>query len=339
MATMAELKRAYLISGGDEATIDRWRKRVRSRVGEEGAQASLEILKGDRLTPDAAAEAICALTLATGRRYVIADGVERWSDADVKHVEPALASVPADTVVIFIASGDAPKRLVKAVEGSGGEAHSFAGPKGGGYPRWLVEQARELGFELERDAAELLVTRAPRDDRGKLRQQALLRELEKLSVFAGPDGQVDLEAVESLSSSAVEARTYELGDAVIEGDAERALRIAESLQVRGEDMMHILFALLRQLRTAHRAWAMVTAGQSVNEIQSALRVPPFVARRIAGQVRGVDGERLELAIELLADLDYAIRGAGTLDAQSTLILTLTEATGAVGERAQATSSL
>ena len=71
---------------------------------------------------------------------------------------------------------------------------------------------------------------------------------------------------------------------------------------------------------------MITAGKSVKEIQSALRVPPFVARRIVGQVRDVEGRRLEHAIELLADLDYAIRGAGTLDAQSALTMTLVEAT-------------
>ena len=323
---MAELKPSYLISGGDEARIARWRKRIRARVEEEGTSASLEVLTEDNASPDAAVEAISALTLETGCRYVLVEGVERWSEADAKRVEPALAAIPPETVVILLASGEAPKRIVKAVESNGGESHSFAGPKGAGYPRWLAEQASELGFELDRDAAELLVAHAPRDERGRIRQQALLRELEKLSTFAGEERRIDLEAVEALSSSAADTRAYELGDAVIEGDGERALRIAETLEARGEDMMHIVFALLRQLRTAHRAWAMIAAGKPAKEIQAALRVPPFVARRIVGQVRDVEGRRLERAIELLADLDYTIRGAGTLDAQSALTLMLAEAT-------------
>ena len=65
---------------------------------------------------------------------------------------------------------------------------------------------------------------------------------------------------------------------------------------------------------------MSASGKSTNEIQSALRVPPFVAKRIVAQVRRADGERLERALIVLADLDYAVRGAGNLDSDSALTL-------------------
>jgi DNA polymerase-3 subunit delta len=320
---VAELKPAYLISGADEIRIDAWRTRLRARVKEEGSLATLEVLGGERLSGAEAANAMLSLTLSAGRRYILTDGVERWGETDVKEVEKALAALPPEAVVVLVANGEAPSRLVKTVEKHGGESHVYAGPKPAAYPRWLAERAKDLGFELDGDGAQMLVARVGPN------QKRLMRELEKLAVFAGPERSVDLDAVEALASPAVETKAYELADAVVEGDSERALRLAESLQARGEDMMHILFALLRQLRNCHRAWAMVSAGKSVKDIQGALRVPNFVARRLAQQARDVDGERLERALDLLADLDYAIRGAGTLDARSALTVTLAMATSDV----------
>jgi DNA polymerase-3 subunit delta len=326
---MAELKPAYLIHGDDEGKIDAWRARVRARAQEEET-ATLEVLRDERLTGEAAAEAITALTLSTGRRYVLADGVQRWKAGDVKEVVSALANLPAETVVVFIALGEPPKGLAKAVEACGGEVHEYAAPAPRAYAAWTRERASELGLELDKDAVEALLSRVPRGDKNRPRQQTIIRELEKLSIFAGEDAGVDADAVASLTSSAVDAQMYELGDAVVDGDRERALALAEKLRSQGEDMMYILFALLRQIRNAHCAWAMMNSGQSVGNVQSALRVPGFVAKRIVSQVKNLDGERFERALDLLAELDWEIRGGGQRDQDSALTLMLAGA-GSAGE--------
>jgi DNA polymerase-3 subunit delta len=322
---VSELKPAYLVWGDDEAKLESWRRRLRSRAQAEGPSAALEVLKDEKLTGEATAQALSALTLSVGRHYVLADGVERWKERDVEPVRAALAALTPDTVVVFIAAGKPPARLVEAVKKYGGEVHACEAPKGAAYPRWVIERGRELELNLTKDAAQALVERIGHN------QQRLLRELEKLSAFAGApgDGQdggrVGFDVVEALTSSAVEARTYELADAVIEGDGARALQLAEELRARGEDMMHILFTLLRALRNCHRGWVLTAAGRSVSDVQSDLRVPPFVARRIVAQARRADAERIERVIDLLAELDYAIRGAGPLDPESALTLTLVQA--------------
>ena len=220
-----------------------------------------------------------------------------------------------------MANGKAPAGLARVIEKCGGEVRTYEAPRGAAYAGWVSERGRELGLSVSREAARALVERIGSN------QQRLLRELEKLATFAGEGASVGPEEVEALSVPAVEARVYELADALVEGDSERALLVAEELRTRGEDMMHILFALLRQLRNCQRACSMVAAGKSLREVQAELRVPQFVARRLVAQARGVDPERLERALDLLADLDYAIRGAGNLDADTALTLTLARAAG------------
>jgi DNA polymerase-3 subunit delta len=322
---VAELKPAYLIWGDDEIRLDAWRRRLRVRVADEGSTAELEVLRDERVSGAVVAGEISALTLAVGRRYVLADGVERWKDRDVKDVAAALAAIPAGTVIVLIAGGKPPAGLAKAVEKAGGEVHACEAPRPAAYPTWASERARELGLSLDRDAAQALVERVGHDEQRRLRQRRLLRELEKLAIFAGGERELGIEDVDALTVSAVDARVYELADAVIERDPERALRIAEDLRGRGEDIMHILFALLRQLRQCRRAWALVSSGKSLRDVQSELRVPQFAARRIVDQARRADSDQLEHALDVLADLDYAIRGAGQLDVDSALTIALTHA--------------
>jgi len=320
---MADLKPAYLVHGDDEVKLDSWRVRLRARAAREGSDATLEILAGDQLTPAAFAQATGALTLGLGLRYLLADGVERWKEKELGPVLEAVRALPADTIVLMVGTGKvsrktgpAPESLAKAVRAIGGEVQVCEAPRANRLPAWVVEQGRELDLIVSEDAAHALVERVGAD------QRRLVRELEKLACYGPEGGRVDRDAVEALTVSDVEARAYELGDALIDGDRERALLLGEDLRERGAEMMHIVFAILRQLRQARKAAAMLERGASTQELASALRVPPFVAKQIAAQAGRADAARLERALERLADLDYAVRGGTNLDAGTGLTLTL-----------------
>jgi DNA polymerase-3 subunit delta len=326
---VAELKPCYLIWGDDEVMLDAWRARVRARAEEEALSASLEVLRGERLSGDEVASSMATLTLSAGRRYLLADGVERWREADVKAVAAALESIPPETVLVLVAAGKAPAALVKAVERAGGDVHECEAPNAARYPGWVVERARRIGIEIDRDAAKALVTRVGYDEDRKARLQRVVRELEKLQLFVGAGARIDVDAVEQLTASDVDTRVFDLADAIIEQDPERALRFAEELRSLDVDMMHILFALLRQLRNCRQASAMLAGGKSAKDLQAELRVPPWVAKRIVAQARNAELEQLERALWLLAELDYEIRGGGNLDADSALTLTVARAAGAL----------
>ena len=320
---MADLKPAYLVHGDDEVKLDSWRGRLRARAAREGSDATLDVLAGDELTPGAFAQATGALTLGLGRRYLLADGVERWKEKELSPVVEALKALPPDTVVLMVGTGKvsrkagpAPESLAKAVRAIGGEVQVCEAPRPARLPAWVVEQGRELNLVVSEDAAHALVERVGAD------QRRFVRELEKLACYEPEGGRVDREAVEALTVSDIEARAYELGDALIDGDRERALLLAEDLRERGAEMMHIVFALLRQLRQARKAAAMLERGASTQELASALRVPPFVAKQIATRAGRADPARLEQALERLADIDYAVRVGANVDAGTRLTLTL-----------------
>jgi DNA polymerase III subunit delta len=161
---MADLKPAYLVHGDDEVKLDSWRARLRARVATEGSDGSLEVLAGDRLTPGAFAEATSALTLGLGRRYLLADGVERWKEKELPPVIEALKALPPDTIVLMLGTGKvsrgagpAPEALAKAVRAIGGEVQVCAAPRPAKLPAWVAEHGREHGLVVSDDAAHALV--------------------------------------------------------------------------------------------------------------------------------------------------------------------------------------
>src|SRR5256885_2502853 len=159
----SRMKPAYLITGSDEAKIDAARGRLRARAEAEAGAAALQAFdpRDGRGAPDAEAllAAIPALALGTERRFLLADHVERWSEADRKTVVAALASLPDDLTLGLIAGGKARAGLGKAVGEAGGETLSFEAPRQRDLPAHLVKEARQAGFGLEPAAARLLVER------------------------------------------------------------------------------------------------------------------------------------------------------------------------------------
>ena len=101
---MPSFKAAYLIHGDDHGRIAERRTRLRAMAEVASGTAGVEVFEDDGCTTEAVIGALSAMTFAIGRRFVIADGVERWKDAEAEQVAAALAGVdPESLTVAFFA--------------------------------------------------------------------------------------------------------------------------------------------------------------------------------------------------------------------------------------------
>src|SRR6478672_8709462 len=127
------MRSLYLIAGTDGAKIDATRARLRARAERDGGVAALEVFEPSegRGAPDheALLAGIPAMSLTETRRYLLADGVERWRDKQLDAVVAALETLPPDLTMVLIARAKAPPKLSKAVKAAGGEIHEFEAPR------------------------------------------------------------------------------------------------------------------------------------------------------------------------------------------------------------------
>jgi DNA polymerase-3 subunit delta len=325
----AEIKPAYLISGSDEAKIARTRARLRARAEREGGAGALELFEAaeGRRAPDAEAllGSLTAISLIAARRYMLVDGVEAWGKKDIERVAEALGALPPATTVALVARGKPPAPLAKAVKAAGGEHLRFEAPKERELPKQLVADAAELGFELDLDAARLLVERlGPRPLR-------LRNELERLLLWAGEGGQVGREQLEAIIADTSEEAIWSLADALVEGDEAEVTAISERLVAQGEALPRVIYALAPRLRQALRATRELEAGRPPKEVAGGLSMHPYAARIMVSKVKGRSPEDLDAAIRALADLELWSRGGSDYDERVALTVALRRALEPAGD--------
>jgi DNA polymerase III subunit delta len=302
-------KPAYLIHGDDHGRIAERRRRLRALAEDESGTQGIEVFEGETATPEAVANALNALTFALGRRFIVVDGVERWTDKQLDPLEAALTDIPPDTTVAFFAREDgrikAPPKLHDAVERAGGDIAAEQSVKPWELPKWVIARARELGLQIEPGTARALIAHVGD------RQQRLIRELEKLAVYAGQGARVDTAMVEELTAPSAEHKAWSLADAIVAGDAEAATALYLTLRSQGERLPGLLYWMTQRVRTAHEIATALEAGEPASQVKRRLRMPSKAADRLIADAGRSGSDSLQRTIEQLADLELASRGGGS----------------------------
>jgi DNA polymerase III subunit delta len=319
---VADLKPVYLVCGDDDAKIDAWRARLRRRAEEENGPGGLETFDARVSEPAEVVTALASLTFDPGIRYLLVDGADAWKAGQLGPLETALADGPPDTVLVLLVRGKPLKTLRDAVEKAGGDVADCAAPKPWELPKWAVERGRELGLQLDGEAAKELVARAGPS------QQRLSRELEKLAIALHPAASAGAEDVEELTAGDAAPQAYELADALVAGDLRATLSLAEELEAHGERAQKLVFPVVRRLREVHRAVALIESGMPEQKVAGALGGPPWLAKKTIARARKADRATLEHALEVFSELEVGLRGGGDLqlDEDTAFSLALARAT-------------
>lgn len=327
-----ELSPAYLIAGTDAAKIDAALARLRARAESEGGPGALQVFDAQpQGGPDAEAlvAAVPAMTLTPGRRFLLADGVERWTAKQAAPVAEALADLPPDLTLVLSAREEppkvrAPKALADAVRKAGGEVLEFAAPKARQLPAWLVAEAGRRGFSLDADAARLLVERM---GEGTVR---LTTELDRLAVWAGDGGRVECDDLEAMVADTSEEASWTLADSLLDRSPAGALASAERLTGQGEALTPMIYTAAKRLREAHRALGELERGRSPKEVEAGMPMHPYAAKMLLRRVQGGSLDELRAATCAIADLEWWTRGGSDYPDDVALTLALRRAAGARG---------
>jgi DNA polymerase III subunit delta len=305
---MATFKSAYLIHGDDHGRIGERRNRLRALAESESGTGGVEVLEGDGATPELAAAALNAMTFSFGRRFIIVDGAERFKEKELDPLEAAMAEMPPDTTVAYFAREEgrfkAPKRLHEAVKRAGGDISVQANVKPWELPKWVIARARELGIQIEPDAARALVGHVGE------RQQRLLRELEKLALGCGAGATIDVTQVQELTAPSAERKAWTLADSLLGADRAQAVALFLELRSQGERVPGLIYWMSQRVRTAHEVATALESGTPASSLKRQLRMPSRAADRLIADAGRAGSERLRRATAEIADLELASRGGG-----------------------------
>jgi len=209
------------------------------------------------------------------------------------------------TVLVLVSSGiDGRSRLVTAAKKTGLVEKFEPLKKDEDAVAFVLEQAARTQTRIDRATANALVQlvgTGPSD---------LVHALERASLHAGAGQPVTQDDLDAVVSHTREAVIFELTDAVGMGDGPRALAVLahlfhESSQPEIGQANAVLGMLIRQMRLV---FAARMAGEGHGSIEEITGVPPFVARKLAGQARRFDEARLRRAYAALCRFDRDLKG-------------------------------
>jgi DNA polymerase-3 subunit delta len=293
---------------GDDAGLIRFRAEALVRAVAGALDDPFRVVELDRDETAGLADAAASLSLTGGRRVVRLREVT--DAAGTAAVQGLLASAAPGLVVIEGGSLATRAKLRTLVEGA---------PDGAAIACYH-EDARAL-TETIRQVLEAAQVRVDREALAWLASQlgadraSTQAELEKLALYAGPGGTVDLQAAMTCVGDLAGLSLDDALFAATEGDVPTTDRALELAIAEGAAAVGVIRAGLLHLQRLHRARLAVDDGASAADATKAAR-PPVFFRRLGAFTRALgvwSTPMLGAALAGLAEAERACKRTGAPD--------------------------
>jgi DNA polymerase-3 subunit delta len=311
-AQAGELRPVYLIAG-DEPYLERLVLAEIKRAALAGAVPGLndEYLTAGEASIERVLSAARTLPMMAKRRLVLVRGLERWEPREGQDsgkeqpldrlAEYTKAPSPS-TVLLLVGSGlDKRRRLVSQAR-SAGFLVSCEPLERAALPGFIERKVSEGSARIAPDVADLVAELAGPE----LSQVA--DAIDRLTLFVGQNGEITEDVVAECVVRLRPSTVWELVGAVGRRDLGAALRALDQVYDPADRGLRLVGVLAWSTRQLIRFDAAQRAGANPSEAAARAGAPPFKARELAQQLKGLDAADLERFVLKLAELDGDLKG-------------------------------
>lgn len=174
-------------------------------------------------------------------------------------------------------------------------------------PKWI---ANRLALQGQHTSAQTLAFLAHQVEGNLL---AANQEVQKLGLLY-PQGELSDETVREAVLNVSRYDAFQLGEAVLAGDAERTVRILQGLQDEGENAVAVMNPLMWVLRPLVRIKQAEMRGENLNNAMTNARIYGDKQALVKRALSRLSLRQLEAALQKLADIDKTAKGVMLGDA-------------------------
>lgn len=226
---------------------------------------------------------------------------EEKADDPLKKFAKDLETIPETSVAVFIApKPDKRKTFYKALVKLA-KVEEFNPLEAPVLNQWVIKMAHEKGLPLTSALADALISLAGQDC------WRLAQEVQKLACYS--EKPLTREDIDHVVVPTLEANIFHFTDALSTKDHKKAIRNLHRTMAAGEDLRQLFYMIVRQFRLLLQVKSykqQYPATTPVN-MASVLKLHPFVARNIAGQIIHFQMEELKNAYAGLLEIDTDLK--------------------------------
>ncbi len=170
-------------------------------------------------------------------------------------------------------------------------------------PGWISQRLRAKGLSATPDTIAWLC------DQFEGNLIAANQEILKLALHhENRTDAIDVHEIKSMVADVARFSPFALGEAVLAGEAGRAIRILRGLKAEAEPLPLILWALTEDLRMLARTQRLMENGKSIEQALREARVPRHKERPIALACRKANSAKAWRALRQAAEVDTMTKG-------------------------------
>lgn len=309
-----EFKRVYLLFGEEDYLKEYYENKIiRKIVAPEFSAFNLTRLDGKKFSADQLADAAEALPLMAPLRCVVVDDLEpeKFSPGEAKKMEQILLDPPESCVILLRLAAKKPdpkksarvKNLISQVEKVGAVV-DLAPRDRSRVIKFAMARCEKEGCSLSSQLAGYLIDRCSQD------MWLLSGELAKLCAYVG-EGEITKEAIDRVTTQAVDAGVYDLSRMILKGDYAGSLRILSDLFYLREEPTVILSTLSYTFVDLYRARIARDTGKDAAQVTGdfGYRGREFRVKNAMRDASRYSPDFLRKALEILTSADYQLKSS------------------------------
>ena len=261
----------------------------------------------DDCTPQALADAIDAMPMMADRTLVRVDDVDLFKQPEGAREQYAaiLSDIPDYCCVLFVYDtvefkiNGTMKKLAAAVK-EHAQIVSFGKQSERSLCAWITRHFRAHGKSVTDERCQYLIFRTD----GLM--TTLGGEIDKIAAYQEGEA-ITRGAIDAVVIPALNAQTFDISDAVVNRDFEKALFKLQELYAMQTDPIAVLGAIGAQLRRLYYARVILSAGGGQKELMELTGLKSYPAGLTMTAARRVTDGFCQRAIELALDTDIAMK--------------------------------
>lgn len=295
----------YLFTGEEKFLIDVYVKRFVDTIFEgQDKMMNFDQFNLDNKDIDKIESSLETLPFFADKRVVLLENLDLFGAKNKsrnERITNALSKV-SDSTICFIVEDKIDKRnkLYKLVNKSGTfNVFSFLTEKE--LIQYVARELSKANIKISSGDGKYFI------DTVGYELRAISKEVHKLVDYVGSNEVATRQDIEAVCTKHLEAKIFELVDAVGTKNRERALFLYQDMISLKEPVTRILFMISRQISLIYEAKLMREKRMNNGQIAKEIKVPEFVVRKLVAQSERFNHIEIKDTIKQLVDLEYEFK--------------------------------
>lgn len=293
-----KFKSLYLLCGSEKFLVLSYKKRLKKAIVEDDINYSF--FEGKQIEEKELMDTIATLPFFAESRCIIVENSNFFksaSDAFINYLD----DMPTSSHVIFIEEEvDKRSKLYKKIKELGHIA-TFDSVESSELRKWIAGFVRRYDKDISPANAELILDYVGND------MNRLSTELKKLVAFLGDKSSIEKSDIESIVSESLQNKIFEMINAIVVRNTQKAMDIYEDLIALKEAPLKIISMIAGQFNQLLNIKNMLMDGKGKKEIGTKLKLADYIVNKLVKQCQGFDQKRLYAYFHKCVELEYDVK--------------------------------